>query len=401
MTSPSRPRSRPRAGGLLPRLRAPRGGPPRRGRVGAQLRRRHGRGGVRGRARTRSRRWSSSAAPGPGTRGVAARRGEEEPEGLTGFDVGLRFCQAVHLACDSVRHGSRSDPTPPDPRHRPDGAGDHREPGRRRRVAAELVRARSGRRRGARAGDRRRDRDRRPGARPRAGRRAASRCCGRTSRTRRRRSSSGSGRRPRPWSPSCGPASRRRSGPTAATSPACWPRHFGAESSTAVQHQVRSAVAELLNESREKLFKQFSSADESNPLATFQRAAVAAIRQSSDQQHTHLREMNGRIGELQLEVPEAAGGEGEGARGRRRARPLDRQGPPVRGGGVRGGGGDRDRPGRRLRRASATCAASAAARATWWWTSTAAPAGRAGGSSSRPRTPRSRARRRSPSSTRR
>src|SRR3954453_18529912 len=79
-------------------------------------------------------------------------------------------------------------------------------------------------------------------------------------------------------------------------------RHFGAESSTAVQHQVRTAVAELLNESREKLFKQFSSADESNPLAAFQKAAVGAIRQSSDQQHAHLREMNGRVGALQLEV---------------------------------------------------------------------------------------------------
>jgi uncharacterized small protein (DUF1192 family) len=79
-------------------------------------------------------------------------------------------------------------------------------------------------------------------------------------------------------------------------------RHFGADSSTAVQHQVRAAVAELLNESREKLFKQFSSADESNPLAAFQKAAVGAIRQSSDQQHAHLREMNGRIAELQLEV---------------------------------------------------------------------------------------------------
>ena len=79
-------------------------------------------------------------------------------------------------------------------------------------------------------------------------------------------------------------------------------RHFGAGSSTAVQHQVRSAVAELLSESREKLFRQFSSADESNPLATFQRAAVAAIRQSSDQQHAHLREMSGRLAELQLEV---------------------------------------------------------------------------------------------------
>jgi hypothetical protein len=79
-------------------------------------------------------------------------------------------------------------------------------------------------------------------------------------------------------------------------------RHFGAESTTAVQHQVRSAVAELLNESRERLFKQFSSADESNPLATFQRAAVAAIRQSSDQQHAHLREMNERIAGLHLEL---------------------------------------------------------------------------------------------------
>src|SRR4051812_17049064 len=79
-------------------------------------------------------------------------------------------------------------------------------------------------------------------------------------------------------------------------------RHFGAESSTAVQHQVRTAVAELLNESRERLFKQFSSAEESNPLAAFQRHAVAAIRQSSDQQHAHLREMNQRIGALQLEV---------------------------------------------------------------------------------------------------
>jgi hypothetical protein len=79
-------------------------------------------------------------------------------------------------------------------------------------------------------------------------------------------------------------------------------RHFGADSTGAVQHQVRSAVAELLNESRERLFKQFSSADESNPLATFQRHAVAAIRQSSDQQHAHLREMNQRIGALQLEM---------------------------------------------------------------------------------------------------
>ena len=79
-------------------------------------------------------------------------------------------------------------------------------------------------------------------------------------------------------------------------------RHFGADSTGAVQHQVKAAVAELLNDSRERLFKQFSSAEESNPLAAFQKHAVAAIRQSSDQQHSHLREMNQRIGALQLEV---------------------------------------------------------------------------------------------------
>src|ERR671929_327769 len=79
-------------------------------------------------------------------------------------------------------------------------------------------------------------------------------------------------------------------------------RHFGADSSTAVQHQVRTAVAELLTEQRERLFRQFSTADESNPLAAFQRHAVAAIRQSSDQQHAHLRQMQGTIEDLRLEV---------------------------------------------------------------------------------------------------
>ncbi|MGH2947250.1 MAG: DUF2130 domain-containing protein [Solirubrobacteraceae bacterium] len=79
-------------------------------------------------------------------------------------------------------------------------------------------------------------------------------------------------------------------------------RHFGAESSSAVQHQVRAAVAELLSESREKLFKQFSSAEESNPLAAFQKAAVGAIRQSSDQQHAQLLETQRMMGELRREV---------------------------------------------------------------------------------------------------
>jgi hypothetical protein len=107
-------------------------------------------------------------------------------------------------------------------------------------------------------------------------------------------------------------------------------RHFGAESSAAVQHQVRAAVAELLAESREKLFKQFSSAEESNPLATFQRAAVAAIRQSSDNQHAELREMRrtiveltGRVQSLQAEKEKALEVAAEHARSTAKGRPYE------------------------------------------------------------------------------
>jgi molybdopterin converting factor small subunit len=107
-------------------------------------------------------------------------------------------------------------------------------------------------------------------------------------------------------------------------------RHFGAESSAAVQHQVRAAVAELLAESREKLFKQFSSAEESNPLATFQRAAVAAIRQSSDNQHTELREMRrtiveltGRVQALQADKEKALEVAAEHARSTAKGRPYE------------------------------------------------------------------------------
>jgi hypothetical protein len=107
-------------------------------------------------------------------------------------------------------------------------------------------------------------------------------------------------------------------------------RHFGADSSAAVQHQVRAAVAELLAESREKLFKQFSSVEDSNPLAAFQRAAVGAIRQSSDQQHEELREMRrtiveltGRVHALQAEKEKALEVAAEHARSTAKGRPYE------------------------------------------------------------------------------
>ena len=79
-------------------------------------------------------------------------------------------------------------------------------------------------------------------------------------------------------------------------------KHFGEQSSAAVQHQVRALVHELLTTHREALAKQFTSADASNPLAQFQQSAVGAIKTASDQQHAHLREMNATIVALKTEV---------------------------------------------------------------------------------------------------
>ena len=48
-------------------------------------------------------------------------------------------------------------------------------------------------------------------------------------------------------------------------------RHFGDESSVAVQHRVQAVVSEVAVQMREDLRKQFASDAENNPLAGFQR----------------------------------------------------------------------------------------------------------------------------------
>jgi hypothetical protein len=73
-------------------------------------------------------------------------------------------------------------------------------------------------------------------------------------------------------------------------------RHFGDESSDAVQHKVRNVVRDVSAQMRDDLRKQFSSDSESNPLAGFQKASLAMIKQSSDQQLTRLGEMTEKLG---------------------------------------------------------------------------------------------------------
>ncbi|HEV3229578.1 MAG TPA: hypothetical protein VGY97_08900 [Solirubrobacteraceae bacterium] len=79
-------------------------------------------------------------------------------------------------------------------------------------------------------------------------------------------------------------------------------RHFGDDSSVAVQNRVRAAVTEVAAKMREDLTRQFSSDSENNPLAGFQKASLAVIRQTSDQQAQHLRAMTEKLEALKLEL---------------------------------------------------------------------------------------------------
>jgi hypothetical protein len=79
-------------------------------------------------------------------------------------------------------------------------------------------------------------------------------------------------------------------------------RHFSDESSTAVQHQIRKAVGDVLTDSREQLLKQFSSADGSNPLADFKMAQVRQLKALADQQDANLRAMSEQLAAVRVEM---------------------------------------------------------------------------------------------------
>ena len=176
-------------------------------------------------------------------------------------------------------------------------------------------------------------------------------------------------------------------------------RLFGAESAVAVQHQLRDVMAEQSARMREDLLKQFSSADAHNPLADFKAGTMAAMRRAAEQQDTNLKALNEQIAALRGEVAKLQAEREKAAGGRGRARPLDRQGPPVRGGGVRGDRRDRPRARRRRRRGRRPARQRRPQGRRARRRRRLRRARRARGSSSRPRTPTCRRTRRSPSST--
>ena len=81
-------------------------------------------------------------------------------------------------------------------------------------------------------------------------------------------------------------------------------RHFGDESSVAVQHKVKQVVTEVSAQMREDLRRQFTADNENNPLAGFQRALLAVMKQSGEQQAIQSRAVHEQLSALKVELTE-------------------------------------------------------------------------------------------------
>jgi hypothetical protein len=107
-------------------------------------------------------------------------------------------------------------------------------------------------------------------------------------------------------------------------------RLFGAESAVAVQHQLRAVMAEQSAQMRADLLKQFSSADEHNPLADFKAGTMAAMRRAAEQQDANLKALNEQVTglreelvKLQAERDKQLGVAAEHARSTAKGRPYE------------------------------------------------------------------------------
>ena len=79
-------------------------------------------------------------------------------------------------------------------------------------------------------------------------------------------------------------------------------RHFGDESSTAVQHRVKAVLTEASAQMREDVRRQFSADNDSNPLAVFQRMHLAQAQRIAGEQSENLRAMSTRLEEMRVEI---------------------------------------------------------------------------------------------------
>ena len=79
-------------------------------------------------------------------------------------------------------------------------------------------------------------------------------------------------------------------------------RHFGDDSSIAVQNRVKAVLAEVSVQMRDDLRRQFTSDGDGNPLAGFQKAHLAATHQIAGQQSRQLNTMAEKLDGMKLEI---------------------------------------------------------------------------------------------------
>jgi hypothetical protein len=77
---------------------------------------------------------------------------------------------------------------------------------------------------------------------------------------------------------------------------------FSDGSSASVQNRVRELVAETLSKSREDLVRQFSAADDRNPLAEFKNNTARMLERAEERQHRDQRALLGQLGELEKQL---------------------------------------------------------------------------------------------------
>lgn len=79
-------------------------------------------------------------------------------------------------------------------------------------------------------------------------------------------------------------------------------RHFGDDSTAAVQHKVRKVLDEVAAQMRDDLRKQLTSDSADNPIVAIQKASLGAMKQNADQQNAHLKAMADRLEAVKLEL---------------------------------------------------------------------------------------------------
>lgn len=84
-------------------------------------------------------------------------------------------------------------------------------------------------------------------------------------------------------------------------------KHFGEESTSAVQHRVKAVMADAATQLREDLRKQLASESDDNPLAKFHRVQMEVADRAAQRHGNDMRALNEKLEAMRLEVEKLRG----------------------------------------------------------------------------------------------